>query len=51
LSGAQLPEVFTFNLAWAGGPETPLSSEEILNVLMLMPNMFDPFTLFKRKTG
>jgi hypothetical protein len=38
-------------MAWAGGPDTPLQSEEILNVMMLLPNMFDPFSLFKKKTG
>lgn len=40
-----LPKVLTFNLAWAD-QET---SESLLNLLMLLPNALDPFTLFKRR--
>ena len=28
-----------------------MKAEEILDVMMLMPNVFEPFTMFKKKTG
>ena len=40
-----MPKVFCFNIAWSG--EEQQSVEELLNLMMLTPNTFDPFTLFK----
>jgi len=44
---ARLPHVLTFNLAWADIEDS--SSERLLDLLMLLPNVLNPFTLFKRR--
>lgn len=44
------PKVFTFNLAWGDDPiSNQLQLEDLLNFYMLLPNIFDPFTIFKKK--
>ena len=45
---ARLPRVLTFNLALGDGDS---SSERLLDLLMLLPNVLDPFTLFKRRAS
>ena len=49
-----MPKVFTFNLAWASDQDPNIPSqgvEELLDLLILIPNIFEPFTFFKQKTN
>ena len=47
------PKVFTFNLVWSHGDDSDfmqrLTRISIFNFLLLIPNTFDPFTIFKKK--
>lgn len=52
LSGAKMPQVLTFNLAWTVSEDRQPRVEELLNLLMLLPSTLDPFsTLFKRRSS